>query len=225
MRMSSVYAPLVVAGCSGAGKGTLINKLMEFDKESFGFSVSHTTRGPRPGEVDGVHYHFAKVEDVKRDIDAGLFIEHACVHGNYYGTSKKSVEDVQKNGKICILDIDYQGVTNVKKANLGCKYLWIEAPDMQQLEARLRGRGTEAEDKILKRMENAKTEMAYAHPDSGEKPFDHYLVNDDVDVAHEKMKEVLYGWYPHLAPADWTPPRANPCSGVTSWLGGFFGKA
>ena len=191
---------------------------MDYDKESFGFSVSHTTRAPRPGEEAGVHYHFSDVDSVKRDIDAGLFIESANVHGNYYGTSKAAVEDVQKVGKICILDIDVQGVRNVKGCGLDAKYLWIEAPSMEVLEARLRGRGTETEEKVLKRMGNAEVEMAFAHPTtSGDKPFDAYLVNDDVESAHKKLLEILYEWYPHIAPP---PTRANPCAVVT----GFFGK-
>ena len=119
--MASYFPPLVIAGCSGAGKGTLIAKLMAYDAASFGFSVSHTTRAPRPGEVDGEHYHFSDVASVKRDIDAGLFIESANVHGNYYGTSKAAVEAVQAAGKICILDIDVQGVQLVKKCGMDCK--------------------------------------------------------------------------------------------------------
>ena len=228
MRMAS-YAPLVVAGCSGVGKGTLIHKLMASEPEAFGFSVSHTTRAPRPGEVEGVDYHFEDVEEMKRDIDAGLFIEHACVHGNYYGTSKKGVERVAAAGKVCILDIDIQGVQSVKASTLGAKYLWIDAPDMAILEQRLRGRGTETEDKVLKRLETAKTEMAYAHPASGPRPFDHYLLNDDVETASAELRRVLGGWYPHLArdadsEAAAPPPRANPCSGATKWLSSFFEK-
>lgn len=226
MKMGGTFAPLVVAGCSGAGKGTLIHKLMASDPESFGFSVSSTTRAPRPGEVDGVDYRFEDVAEMKADIDAGLFVEHACVHGNYYGTSKAGVERVSAAGKICILDIDIQGVKAVKATNLGAKYLWIDAPDVAVLETRLRGRGTETEDKILKRMATAKTEMAYAHPaDGAEKPFDHYLVNDDVEAAAAELAGVIKEWYPHLGgSADAAPGRANPCSGATAWLGSFFEK-
>ena len=170
MKMASYFPPLVVAGCSGAGKGTLIAKLMAWDPEAFGFSVSHTTRAPRPGEEDGVHYHFAEVDTMKAEIEQGKFLESAHVHGNYYGTSKASVEDVQKAGKICVLDIDCQGVRSVKEANLGAKCLWVEAPSMEALEARLRGRGTETEEKIQKRMTNAQSEMDYARPRAGPAP-------------------------------------------------------
>mmetsp|Transcript_3070 Transcript_3070/g.8967 ORF Transcript_3070/g.8967 Transcript_3070/m.8967 type:complete len:221 (+) Transcript_3070:276-938(+) len=220
MRMS-YFPPLVVAGCSGAGKGTLIGRVMKANADAYGFSVSHTTRKPRPGEEDGVHYHFATVEEVQRDIERGLFLEHACVHGNYYGTSKAAVEAVQKAGKICILDIDVQGVRSVKACGMAAKYLWIEAPDMATLEARLRARGTETEEKVRKRMKNAVAETAYAHPEGGEGPFDCYLVNDDCDAAQKRMEAQLEAWYPHLAqPA----ARKNPCSGVTGFFASLFGK-
>ena len=212
MRMASYFPPLVVAGCSGAGKGTLIAKLMAWDPEAFGFSVSHTTRAPRPGEEDGVHYHFAEVDKMKAEIEQGKFLESAHVHGNYYGTSKASVEDVQKAGKICVLDIDCQGVRSVKAANLGAKCLWVEAPSMEALEARLRGRGTETEEKVQKRMANAQSEMDYARPRAGPAPFDAYLVNDDLDSAHERMKAILQTWYPHLGGGG--ALRKNPCAAL-----------
>jgi len=223
MRMSSaVFPPLVVAGCSGAGKGTLIGKLMEWEPLAFGFSVSHTTREPRPGEVDGTHYFFSDVDTVKREIDAGLFVESAFVHGNYYGTSKRAVELVQSEGKICILDIDVQGVRQVKESkDLAPKFLWVEVKDLPTLEQRLRGRGTESEDKIQKRLKNAKAEIAYARPDAGEKPFDHYLVNDDLDRAFAELKAVLCEWYPHLQPA---PAPTGPCAAITNLFGGLRGK-
>lgn len=107
---------VVVAGPSGVGKGTLISMLMEDMRGKFGFSVSHATRVSRPGEVDGVNYHFVAVPEMEAAIKNGEFIEYAKVHGNYYGTSKKSVADVCEQGKVCILDIDVQGVKSVHKA-------------------------------------------------------------------------------------------------------------
>ena len=107
---------VVVAGPSGVGKGTLINMLMKDMEGKFGFSVSHATRKPRPGEVDGVSYHFVTVPAMEAAIKNGEFIEYAPVHGNYYGTSKKSVADVCEQGKVCILDIDIQGVKSVHEA-------------------------------------------------------------------------------------------------------------
>lgn len=216
MKMSGLFPPLVVAGCSGAGKGTLIAKLMEWDKNSFGFSVSHTTRGPRAGEIDGTHYHFSTVEEMKRGIDAGLFIESAAVHGNYYGTSRAAIEDVQRSGRVCILDIDVQGVQLVKESTLTPKYLWVECPSLELLEQRLRGRGTETEDKVIKRLLNAKTELAYAHPANGADPFDAYLVNDDLDATFAQLVEVLCEWYPHLKPE--TAPAGGTCAFVNNCI-------
>jgi guanylate kinase len=113
--------PLVLAGPSGVGKGTLITKLLEQFPEHFGFSVSHTTRAPRPGEVDGAHYHFTSRALMQAAIDLGKFVEHADVHGHFYGTSLASVAAVRSQGKICILDIDMQGVRKVKQTALAPK--------------------------------------------------------------------------------------------------------
>ena len=158
---TGMYGPkaLVVAGPSGVGKGTLIEKLKKEFPAVFGFSVSHTTRGPRPGEEDGVHYHFSTREVMQAEIDAGQFIEYADVHGNFYGTSKASVLKVSNAQKICILDIDVQGCRSVRAAQLPATFCFVSPPSMEQLEARLRGRGTETEEKIVKRLAGAQKEM------------------------------------------------------------------
>ncbi|TMW63563.1 hypothetical protein Poli38472_002504 [Pythium oligandrum] len=189
-------SPIVIAGPSGVGKGTLINKLLEQYPDTFGFSVSHTTRGPRPGEVDGVAYHFRAKEEVQAEIDAGLFIEYAHVHGNIYGTSKRAVEHVQEQGKICILDIDIQGVQLVKKAGLDCRFLFIAPPSMSELEQRLRGRGTETEEKVQLRIKNAAGELKYAQTPGA---FDATLVNSDLDECYDTLLKTLQAWYPKTA--------------------------
>ena len=127
--------------------------------DSFGFSVSHTTRQPREGEVDGVHYHFVSADKMAADILLHRFLEHAQVHGNFYGTSVAAVEAVKQTGKICILDIDVQGCRQCRKVDLPGHYVFISPPSFEELERRLRGRGTETEDKILKRLKNAKGEV------------------------------------------------------------------
>lgn len=192
---SSWPKPVVVCGPSGVGKGTLIGMLMKKFPNMFGFSVSNTTRKPREGEVDGVHYNFSTVEVMKNDIEAGKFIEYAEVHGNYYGTSFKAVESVQSEGKICILDIDVQGARNVKKSSLNPIYIFIAPPSMQLLESRLRGRGSEKEEDITKRLENAADELAYGE---GEGNFDRLFVNDDLDVTFLEMVKDFKAWYPQL---------------------------
>jgi guanylate kinase len=157
--MASGPKALVIAGPSGVGKGTLINMLKQEFPESFGFSVSHTTRQPRAGEQNDVHYHFVTVETMQADIKAGKFLEHANVHGNFYGTSIAAVERVKKTGQICILDIDVQGCRQCRKVQLPGAYVFVSPPSFEELEKRLRGRGTEDEEKITKRLANAKGEI------------------------------------------------------------------
>jgi len=179
--------PIVLCGPSGAGKSTLITMLQKDYPEDFGFSVSHTTRGPRAGEEDGVHYHFVSKEEMEAGIAAGKFLEHACVHGNFYGTSFAAVDNVSAAHKVCILDIDVQGVKSCKAAGFNAeKYVFIAPPDLGTLEARLRGRGTETEDRIQKRLANAVGEMA----ESKVMVWDAYIVNDDVHKAYEHLREV-----------------------------------
>jgi len=157
--MSAGPNALVIAGPSGVGKGTLIDMLKQEYPASFGFSVSHTTRQPRDGEKNDVHYHFVTVPQMEEDIKAGKFLEHANVHGNFYGTSIAAVEKVKKTGKICILDIDVQGCRACRTVQLPGTYVFVSPPSLAELEKRLRGRGTETEEKIVKRLANAKGEL------------------------------------------------------------------
>lgn len=188
--------PLVVCGPSGVGKGTVIECLRgRFPSDVFGFSVSHTTRQPRPGEIDGQHYCFTTPEDIQRDIDHGLFVEHAVVHGNYYGTSKEAIEVLQSENKITILDIDVQGVKSVKKSGVPAKYIFIAPPSMMELENRLRGRGTETEEAIERRLGNAAKEIEYGEQDGN---FDYIFLNNDVEQTVDEMIEVLRKWFPQL---------------------------
>mmetsp|Transcript_1176 Transcript_1176/g.1540 ORF Transcript_1176/g.1540 Transcript_1176/m.1540 type:complete len:214 (+) Transcript_1176:104-745(+) len=194
--MSSSLKPVVFCGPSGVGKGTLIELLQKrFPNDQFGFSVSHTTRQPREGEVDGVHYNFTTVEAIKKEIDEGKFIEYAEVHGKYYGTSVAAVESVQSSGKICILDIDVQGVQKVKISKLKPYYIFIAPPSKEELEKRLRGRGTEAEDAIKTRLANAATELEYGQQAGN---FDRVFVNANLKNCFEDLADCVKEWYPHL---------------------------
>eukprot|EP00177_Eucheuma_denticulatum_P008559 GFKZ01015584.1.p1 GENE.GFKZ01015584.1~~GFKZ01015584.1.p1 ORF type:complete len:199 (+),score=54.38 GFKZ01015584.1:360-956(+) len=179
---------VVIAGPSGVGKGTLIEKLRSEFPKLFGFSVSHTSRAPRPGEQDGVHYHFTSAEQILSDVAAGKFIEHAEVHGRHYGTSVSAVECVKKQGRICILDIDVQGCRAARKKELVAKYVFIAPPSMEELEKRLRGRGTEKEEMVVMRLANAKREME-AMEEVG--LFDKVVVNDELNRAYEEIKDIL----------------------------------
>ena len=187
--------PVVIAGPSGVGKGTIINLLITRFPDVFGFSVSHTTRQPRPGEINGKHYHFVEKDEMQHGIENGDFIEYAHVHTNIYGTSVRSVETVRGNGKICILDIDIQGVRNVKLSALDCRYIFITPPDMSQLEERLRGRGTETEDKIRVRMKNATEEMEYGETEGN---FDAIIANVELEQCFETVLKNLQEWYPAI---------------------------
>jgi len=188
--------PVVFCGPSGVGKGTLIDMLMKKYPDAFGFSVSHTTRDPRDGEEDGVHYNFTTVENIKKEIEEDKFIEYAEVHGRYYGTSIAAVETVQSSGKICILDIDVQGVRSVKKSSLEPLYVFIAPPSKEALEDRLRGRGTEKEEDIVKRLANAQAELDYGLEEGN---FDRVFTNDDLDETFQDLAAAFEDWYPHLS--------------------------
>lgn len=180
--------PIVISGPSGVGKGTLISMLMKEFPSMFGFSVSHTTRAPREKEVNGIHYHFTERSVMEKEIKDGKFLEFASVHGNLYGTSIESVEVVADAGKRCILDIDVQGAKAVRASSLDAIFIFISPPSYEDLEERLRSRGTETEEQIQKRLRNAKGEL-----DQGKSPglFDHILVNDDLESCYQTLKNLL----------------------------------
>ncbi|XP_015439875.1 PREDICTED: guanylate kinase isoform X1 [Dufourea novaeangliae] len=179
---------LVLCGPSGSGKSTLIKQMFEEFPEKFGFSVSHTTRKPRPGEEDGKHYYFTNKEKMQKQIEQGEFLETATFSGNLYGTSKRAVEDVQREGKICVLDIDMQGVKQIKQSSLDPIYVFVKPPSMDELEKRLRDRQTETEESLQRRLSAARTEIEY-----GEKPgnFDMIIINDNLPKAYEELKEFI----------------------------------
>ncbi|KAM3125714.1 guanylate kinase [Candidozyma auris] len=179
--------PVVISGPSGTGKSTLLKKLLAEFPDKFGFSVSNTTRAPRAGEKDGVDYHFTTVDDFKKMIDEKKFIEWAQFSGNYYGTSIKAVDDVAKQNKICILDIDMQGVKAVKQSSLDARYLFLSPPSIDTLRERLTGRGTETEESIAKRIAAAAAEMEYAQTGAHDK----IVVNDDLEKAYQEFKDFI----------------------------------
>ena len=181
---------LVLAGPSGTGKSTLLKRLFTEYPDLFGFSVSHTTRDPRSGEEHGQHYYFTNWESMKRDIDEGKFIEHAIYSGNHYGTSIQAVMSVLEQGKVCVLDIDMQGVKAIKgHKTLAPRsfYLFIMPPSLEVLEERLRSRNSETDESIERRMIIAKKEIAYADIPG---TYDCIIVNDDLDHTYEEFKEV-----------------------------------
>ena len=147
----------IISGPAGRGKGTIVKRVRELAE--FDFSVSATTRAPRPGETEGVHYFFTDKEEFKRKIAAGEMLEHAEYVGNYYGTPKKPVDDALSAGKNIILDIDVQGALQVKTKMPEAVMIFVLPPDFETLMRRIRGRGTESEEIIAKRMEKARFEL------------------------------------------------------------------
>ncbi|XP_061835367.1 guanylate kinase-like [Nerophis lumbriciformis] len=180
--------PVVLSGPSGTGKSTLLKKLMKEYSSIFGFSVSHTTRNPRPGEVNGKDYHYVTREAMQAAINKGDFIENAEFSGNLYGTSKAAVQDVKDRNLICILDIDMQGVRNIKSTDLNPIYISIQPPSLDILETRLRGRKTDSEENLQKRLNAAKAEIEFSK-EAG--VFDLVIVNDNLDDAYEQLRDAL----------------------------------
>jgi len=186
--------PLVVCGPSGVGKGTLLEMLLKDFPHTFSKCVSHTTRSPRQGEEHGVHYYFVNKDYFEKSIQEGHFIEHANVHGNYYGTSVQAARDVMSAGKICILEIDVQGAESVRKANLDALFLFVHPPSFETLEERLTKRGTEDAAKIRRRLSTAKRELEFAKKSSWDKE----LINHDLHETYQTLCEFLFISYPHL---------------------------
>ncbi|KAG8093183.1 hypothetical protein GUJ93_ZPchr0012g22190 [Zizania palustris] len=186
--ISEGHMPIVISGPSGVGKGTLIAKLMKEFPSKFGFSVSHTTRSPREKEIDGIHYHFTERSKMEQEISEGKFLEFAHVHGNLYGTSIEAVESVSDQGKRCILDIDVQGARSVRASSLEAIFIFVCPPSFEELEKRLRARGTETEEQIQKRLKNARAELDQSNSLG---LFDHLLINGGLEACYENLKKLL----------------------------------
>ncbi|KAF2117862.1 P-loop containing nucleoside triphosphate hydrolase protein [Lophiotrema nucula] len=185
--------PIVISGPSGSGKSTILKRLFDEYPDRFGFSVSHTTRSPRSGEENGKDYNFVTKDDFLGLVEKNGFVEYAQFGGNYYGTSIKAIEDIAEKGRTCILDIEMEGVKQV--ANHADfprpRFLFLSPPSLEILEQRLRGRGTDKEEAIQKRLAQAKKEIEFA--ESGDAPHEKIVVNDDLEKAYKEAKEFIIG--------------------------------
>ena len=181
MRKGTLY---VFTGPSGAGKGTVLSRLLSEDEKLF-FSISATTRAPRPGEKDGVQYYFLTKEDFEAKIAANAFLEHAKYVDNYYGTLEAPVNEKLEEGCDVILEIEVQGAMQVHEKRPDAVMVFIAPPSFEELANRLRGRGTEDEAKVQKRLETAKGELAQ------QDKFDYVVVNDTVERAVNELHEIL----------------------------------
>lgn len=176
---------LIVSSPSGAGKTTLCNRLRgEFP--DLRFSVSHTTRSPRPTEVDGSEYHFVDDETFEEMVRIGAFAEWARVHDRYYGTSLQEIELARTKARGVLFDIDYQGARQIKAKLPDAVGVFILPPSLTELERRLRGRGTEDEQTTRRRLRNAKGEIEHYGI------FDYVVVNDDIELAYGKLRGIVF---------------------------------
>lgn len=174
----------VISGPSGAGKSTVIGKMME-NRHDVSFSVSVTTRAPRPGEQDGVDYYFVTKEKYEELVEQGELLEHAYFAGNGYGTPRTPVLEKLAAGTHVILDIEVQGAAQVKAAMNEAVTIFLMPPSLEVLESRLRGRGTETEEKILQRLETAKKEMPLASQ------YDYQIVSDEAERAAAELSSIM----------------------------------
>ena len=183
----------IISGPSGVGKSTVLKALFQ-KRGNLYFSVSATTRGPREGEVDGVHYHFLSRETFREWIEQDQFLEYAEFVENSYGTPKKYVYEAMEAGQDVILDIEVQGAVLVKEKMPEVVRIYLAPPSWEELERRLRARGTDSEETIRKRLNRAKEEYKLAHT------YDYFVINDTVDHAMEELDSIMTA--AHCRPED-----------------------
>lgn len=176
----------IFSAASGTGKTSLAKALVE-QMPDVAFSVSHTTRAPRPGEQHGVHYYFVNQQQFDEMVVADRFLEHAKVFGNSYGTSRSTTENMLRQGKNIIFDIDWQGARAIKEKLPEVVSIFILPPSRAALEKRLTGRGQDSPEVIAQRMRAAVSEISHY------KEFDHLVVNDDFDAALADLKTIILG--------------------------------
>jgi guanylate kinase len=185
--MSAAGMLLIISGPSGSGKSTLVRRLTESNEFPLVFSVSATSRAKRPGETDGVEYEFVSAERFEQMRSKGELLEWATVHGNSYGTPRRPVEKAVEAGKWPLLEIDMEGHRQVKRIRSDAVSFFIRTPTIEQYESRLRGRKTDDEESIRRRVRDARDQLAFA----GE--YDFQIVNEDLDQSYRTLRTLLIG--------------------------------
>lgn len=175
---------IVISGPSGTGKGTLCGRLLRNDP-SLSFSVSATTRAPREGEIEGVHYFFVTEEAYDRLLAEDAFLEHASVHGHRYGTLKSQVDEMMEKGVNVLLDIDPQGAREVMRQRPDCVSVFILPPSYEELRVRLHTRNTDDPKEIERRLGNARGEIEQMHL------YQYAVVNDDLELAYQQLSSII----------------------------------
>lgn len=175
----------VVAAPSGAGKSSLVNALLQREPTMV-LSVSHTTRQPRPKERDGQHYYFVERAEFERGVAGGIFLEHAEVHSNLYGTSRAAVKTQLAQGHDVLLEIDWQGAEQIRRSQPDCVSVFILPPSRAELERRLRGRASDSEEVIERRLRNSRGEIKHACE------FDYILINDVFEQACADLQSIVH---------------------------------
>ncbi|PTB59999.1 hypothetical protein M431DRAFT_116 [Trichoderma harzianum CBS 226.95] len=184
------FRPIIISGPSGVGKGTLIQMLHDRHPGIFTKTVSHTTRQPRAGEIEGVNYFFVSKAKFRSLISKNAFVEYTYFSGNYYGTSKQTIKDQMAKGLLVVLEIDIEGVKQMRKAtDIDASYVFIKPPNFEELETRLRNRSTETEESIEKRLQQAKDELEQADTPG---LYDMVLVNENIAVSYDKLENFLW---------------------------------
>jgi guanylate kinase len=206
----------VISGPSGVGKGTLYKLLLSRHPSIFSTSISHTTRDPRPGEQRDVDYYYITMDEFEKMIEERAFVEYAKFGGNRYGTSKRTISELTASGRVVVLDIEMevcflflslllnlenecsssewlmnntQGVKQIKSSHIEARYIFISPPSMSVLESRLRGRGTEKEESVQKRLAQARNELEYSKTEGAH---DLIIVNDDLETAYKELEEFIF---------------------------------
>ena len=179
--MSTLF---VISGPSGAGKSVLIRRILD-DLPAVRFSVSSTTRGPRPGETEGIDYHFISREQFQADIEAARFLEHAQYSDNLYGTNRHEIEEAERLGQDLLLDIEVQGARQLQEKGVEGVYIFVTPPSFAELERRLRSRNTEDEAAIQRRLRQSVEDVSHVHR------YQFVIVNDNLEEAYSRLRSIF----------------------------------